>query len=75
MDLGPLIQPADTTILVVLMDGLGGYPDVGRGTELEDAGVGVADWRTARREGRADARAAVRELCRSGAEDDAEATS
>jgi 2,3-bisphosphoglycerate-independent phosphoglycerate mutase len=37
MDLGPLIQPADTTILVVLMDGLGGYPDGDRGTELEDA--------------------------------------
>ena len=37
MDLGPLIQPADTTILVVLMDGLGGYPEPGRGTELEDA--------------------------------------
>lgn len=37
MDLAPLIQPAQTKILVVLMDGLGGYPEPGRGTELEDA--------------------------------------
>lgn len=37
MDLAPLLQPADTKILVVLMDGLGGYPEPGRPTELEAA--------------------------------------
>src|SRR5207342_1424297 len=37
MDLTPLIQPADTKILLVVMDGLGGYADAEHGTELEDA--------------------------------------
>jgi 2,3-bisphosphoglycerate-independent phosphoglycerate mutase len=37
MDLRPLIQPADTKILLVVMDGLGGYADADHGTELEEA--------------------------------------
>lgn len=37
MDLTPLIQPADTKILLVVMDGLGGYADGDHGTELEEA--------------------------------------
>jgi 2,3-bisphosphoglycerate-independent phosphoglycerate mutase len=37
MDLTPLIQPAETKILLVVMDGLGGYADGERGTELEEA--------------------------------------
>lgn len=37
MDLTPLIQPADTKILLVVMDGLGGYADADHGTELEEA--------------------------------------
>jgi 2,3-bisphosphoglycerate-independent phosphoglycerate mutase len=37
MDLTPLIQPADTKILLVVMDGLGGYADGEHGTELEEA--------------------------------------
>lgn len=37
MDLAPLFQPSATRILVILMDGLGGFPSDGRGTELEDA--------------------------------------
>jgi 2,3-bisphosphoglycerate-independent phosphoglycerate mutase len=37
MDLTPLIQGADTKILLVVMDGLGGYADGAHGTELEDA--------------------------------------
>jgi 2,3-bisphosphoglycerate-independent phosphoglycerate mutase len=37
MDLSELIQPADTTILLVVMDGLGGYADAEHGTELEEA--------------------------------------
>jgi 2,3-bisphosphoglycerate-independent phosphoglycerate mutase len=37
MDLTPLIQPADTKILLVVMDGLGGYADREHGTELEQA--------------------------------------
>src|SRR5690349_14514361 len=37
MELTPLIQPADTKILLVVMDGLGGYADAERGTELEEA--------------------------------------
>src|SRR5436190_17692937 len=37
MDLAPLIQPADTKILLVVMDGLGGYADADHGTELEEA--------------------------------------
>src|ERR1043165_9088492 len=37
MDLTPLIQPADTKILLVVMDGLGGYAYAEHGTELEEA--------------------------------------
>src|SRR5712692_8578335 len=37
MDVTPLIQPADTKILLVVMDGLGGYADADHGTELEEA--------------------------------------
>ena len=37
MDLTPLIQAADTKILLVVMDGLGGYADADHGTELEEA--------------------------------------
>ena len=37
MDLRPLLQPSNKKILVVLMDGLGGFPEVARGSELEDA--------------------------------------
>lgn len=37
MDLTPLIQPADTKILLVVMDGLGGLADGEHGTELEEA--------------------------------------
>src|SRR5256885_5503122 len=37
MDLVPLIQPADTKTLLVVMDGLGGYADADHGTELEEA--------------------------------------
>jgi 2,3-bisphosphoglycerate-independent phosphoglycerate mutase len=37
MDLTPLIQPADTKILLIVMDGLGGYADRVNGTELEEA--------------------------------------
>lgn len=37
MDLTPLIQPADTKIVLVVMDGLGGYADADHGTELEEA--------------------------------------
>jgi len=37
MDLRPLLQPSEAKILVVLMDGLGGYPEAERGSELEDA--------------------------------------
>src|SRR5918996_6346439 len=37
MDLTPLIQQADTKILLVVMDGLGGYADLDHGTELEEA--------------------------------------
>src|SRR5215475_4644747 len=37
MDLIPLIQSADTKILLVVMDGLGGYADAEHGTELEEA--------------------------------------
>jgi 2,3-bisphosphoglycerate-independent phosphoglycerate mutase len=36
-DLLSLIRPADTTILLVVLDGLGGYADASRGTELEEA--------------------------------------
>jgi 2,3-bisphosphoglycerate-independent phosphoglycerate mutase len=37
MELTSLIQPADTKILLVVMDGLGGYADAEHGTELEEA--------------------------------------
>src|SRR5437016_7315651 len=37
MDVTQLIQPADTKILLVVMDGLGGYADAEHGTELEEA--------------------------------------
>ena len=37
MDLTPLVQPADTKILLIVMDGLGGYADTEHGTELEEA--------------------------------------
>lgn len=37
MDLTPLVQPADTKILLIVMDGLGGYADLEHGTELEEA--------------------------------------
>ncbi|MGH9030860.1 MAG: 2,3-bisphosphoglycerate-independent phosphoglycerate mutase [Acidimicrobiia bacterium] len=37
MELTSLIQPADTRILLVVMDGLGGYADAEHGTELEEA--------------------------------------
>ncbi|MET0421402.1 MAG: 2,3-bisphosphoglycerate-independent phosphoglycerate mutase [Acidimicrobiia bacterium] len=37
MDLTPLVQPADTKIVLVVMDGLGGYADADHGTELEEA--------------------------------------
>ena len=37
MDLSALAQPADTRIVLVVMDGLGGYADGDRGTELEEA--------------------------------------
>src|SRR6185436_9456387 len=37
MDLTPLIQAADTKVLLVVMDGLGGYADGEHGTELEEA--------------------------------------
>jgi 2,3-bisphosphoglycerate-independent phosphoglycerate mutase len=37
VDLTPLIQAADTKLLLVVMDGLGGYADGEHGTELEEA--------------------------------------
>ncbi|MGI9539021.1 MAG: 2,3-bisphosphoglycerate-independent phosphoglycerate mutase [Miltoncostaeaceae bacterium] len=37
MDLRPLIAPNDSTIVVVLMDGLGGFADADGATELEAA--------------------------------------
>lgn len=37
MDLTELIQPAESTIVLVVMDGLGGYADAEHGTELEEA--------------------------------------
>src|SRR5919198_2224188 len=37
MDVTPLIQAADTKILLVVMDGLGGFADAEHGTELEEA--------------------------------------
>src|SRR5260370_42600696 len=37
MDVTPLIEAADTNILLVVMDGLGGYADGEHGTELEEA--------------------------------------
>jgi 2,3-bisphosphoglycerate-independent phosphoglycerate mutase len=37
MDLTPLVQAADSKILLVVMDGLGGFADAEHGTELEEA--------------------------------------
>ena len=37
MDVTPLIQAADTKLVLVVMDGLGGYADADHGTELEEA--------------------------------------
>lgn len=37
MELTPLIQPAATRIVLVVMDGLGGYADAEHGSELEEA--------------------------------------
>jgi 2,3-bisphosphoglycerate-independent phosphoglycerate mutase len=37
MELQPLIQGADSKILLIVMDGLGGYADANHGTELEEA--------------------------------------
>jgi 2,3-bisphosphoglycerate-independent phosphoglycerate mutase len=37
MQLEPLIQAADSKILLIVMDGLGGYADASHGTELEEA--------------------------------------
>src|SRR5437868_10592995 len=37
IDLSSLAQPADTHIVLVVLDGLGGYADADRGTELEEA--------------------------------------
>ena len=39
LELSTLAQPADTHIVLVVMDGLGGYADAERGTELEEAGT------------------------------------
>src|SRR6476619_112825 len=43
MDLTPLIQSADTKMLLVVMDGLGGYADADHGTELEEASTPQLD--------------------------------
>lgn len=37
LDLAALAQPAETRIVLVVMDGLGGYADASNGTELEEA--------------------------------------
>src|SRR5947207_12037512 len=37
VDLSTLVQPADTRIVLVVMDGLGGYATAKRGSELEEA--------------------------------------
>ena len=37
LDLATLVQPAPTKILLVVLDGLGGYASADRGTELEEA--------------------------------------
>jgi 2,3-bisphosphoglycerate-independent phosphoglycerate mutase len=37
VDLSALVQPAESKILLVVMDGLGGYADAEHGTELEEA--------------------------------------
>src|SRR2546423_5578754 len=37
MELDHLIQPSGTKIVLVVMDGLGGYADAEHGTELEEA--------------------------------------
>ena len=38
-DLSSLAQPADTRVVLVVIDGLGGFADGTRGTELEEAGT------------------------------------
>jgi 2,3-bisphosphoglycerate-independent phosphoglycerate mutase len=43
MDLTRLIQRADTKILLVVLDGLGGYADAEHGTELEEAATPQLD--------------------------------
>jgi len=43
VDLSALAQPADTRIVLVVMDGLGGYADASRGTELEEATTPILD--------------------------------
>src|SRR6201985_2568212 len=43
MDLTPLIQPADSKILLVVMDGLGGYADDDHGPALDDAAAPPRD--------------------------------
>ena len=37
MDVTPLIQAADTKLVLMVMDGLGGFADAEHGTELEEA--------------------------------------
>ena len=37
MDVTPLVRDAGTKIVLVVMDGLGGFADAGHGTELEEA--------------------------------------
>src|SRR5262249_40591711 len=37
VDVTPLIQAADTKLVLLVMDGLGGYADAEHGTELEEA--------------------------------------
>src|SRR5262245_49044041 len=37
VDLSVLAQPASSRIVLVVIDGLGGYADAARGTELEEA--------------------------------------
>src|SRR5947209_19586782 len=37
LDLSRLAQPSETHIVLVVLDGLGGYADADRGTELEEA--------------------------------------
>lgn len=39
VDVSPLIEPAGTKLVLVVMDGLGGYADARQDTELEEAGT------------------------------------